>query len=235
MKSAFQPIVCSSGQRFGYEALLRVFDKRGTQIRTEPFLTSCIMSDSDRINLDRLARVIHLRNFARFLSVGSLFLNMAPIAALDAHSQVLTQHSLIPRVNELGLSIDQVYFEILEHHCSSDQMLINSLQNMQYHGIRIAIDDYGIDGSSETRARQVNPDIIKVDRSLLVEYIDGKPDSLHDAIKLARELNAKILVEGVEDERCYQAAKRLDVDYMQGYYIGHPELVHDLTYQQEPA
>lgn len=235
MKSAFQPIVCMSGELFGYEALLRVFDETGIQLKTEPFFTPAFMGTCDQINFDRLARVIHLRNFARFLSTGSLFLNMTPIAALDTDSQLLTQNSLIPRVKELGLSIDQVYFEILEHFCACDQMLVNSLHNMQRHGLRIAIDDYGIDGSSEMRTRNVNPDIIKVDRSLLADFMSGKPDSLIEAIGLARELNAKVLVEGVEDQRCMEVTKRLGVDFLQGYYVGRPVMVHELSPQPEPA
>lgn len=74
MKSAFQPIVSSSGKLFGYEALLRVFDEAGVQLLTEPFFTSAFLTSRDRINIDRLAKVIHLRNFARFFLVAPCFL-----------------------------------------------------------------------------------------------------------------------------------------------------------------
>lgn len=235
LKSAYQPIVYASGERFGYEALLRIFDESGTQLSTEPFFTPGWMQSNDRINLDRLAKVIHLRNFARFLSEGSLFLNMTPAAAMDTDSQLLTQNSLIPRVKELGLSLEQLYFEILEHYCACDQMLADSLRNMQQHGLKIAIDDYGIDGSSEMRARHVNPDIIKVDRSLLADFMNGKPDSLTDAIALARDLDAKVLVEGVEDEYRFEAARLLGVDFMQGYYVGRPVFIDELSTQLEMA
>ncbi|ELR67158.1 hypothetical protein C942_02666 [Photobacterium marinum] len=233
MHSAFQPIVSASGKLFGYEALLRVYDEAGNKLKTEPFFNSEFISTAERINFDRLARVIHLRNFALFLSKGTLFLNLSPIAALDSDKQEATQKSFVRRIDELGLSIDQIYFEVLEHTCSCDALLVNSLRNLQGYGARIAIDDYGVEASSEARARDVRPDIIKVDRSLLLNYVEGKRDDLLNVIKLARELEARVLLEGVEDYRCYAAGKHLQVDYMQGYFIGRPELVDSLC-QFEP-
>ncbi|WP_299022443.1 EAL domain-containing protein [uncultured Photobacterium sp.] len=234
MKSAFQPIVSASGQLFGYEALLRIYDESGFKLKTEPFFSSEFMNSYDRINIDRLARVIHLRNFALFVSKGTLFLNMTPIAAVDLDSQPLSQQSFIDRVHELGLSIDQIYFEILEHNCACDKMLVNSLRSLQELGARIAIDDYGVNASSESRARNVKPDIIKVDRSLLADYINGKPQELQDVIQLARELKARVLLEGIEDYRAFVVAKQLGVDYLQGYFIGRPELVNYISCQFEP-
>jgi len=235
MKSAFQPIVSLSGKLFGYEALLRVFDEAGDQLLTEPFFTSELLTERDRINIDRLAKVIHLRNFSRFLSCGTLFLNMSPASVIDGDTHVLTKHSLIPRVTDLGLSIDQIYFEVLEHFCSNDSRLVQSLQSMRRQGLQIAIDDYGVGASSELRAREVKPEIIKMDKSLLAEYINGEPDKLLKAMELASELDAKVLLEGVEDHRCFEAAQALGVDYMQGYYIGRPELVQCLSRKSELA
>ncbi|OLQ74174.1 hypothetical protein BIT28_20095 [Photobacterium proteolyticum] len=234
MKSAFQPIVSASGALFGYEALLRIYCQDGLLLQTEPFFSTGFMPSSDRINLDRLARVIHLRNFARFVSDGALFLNMTPIAALDAGSQQYGYNSLISRVKELGLSNDRIYFEILEHTCANDRLLVSSLQDMQDYGFRIAIDDYGVDASSESRVRKVNPDIIKVDRSLLTDYMDGKPEELQAVISLAHELNAKVLTEGIESQNDFNTVRELGVDYMQGYYIGRPVLVSELPCLFEP-
>lgn len=235
LKSAFQPIIHVSGERFGYEALLRIFDESGALLKTEPFFTSEFIEASDRINFDRLAKVIHLRNFARFLSEGALFLNMSPLAALDTDSHLLTQHSLLPRIKELGLSTGQLYLEILEHNCICDQALADSVRNMKCHGLQIAMDDYGIDGSSENRARKVRPDIIKADRSLMAKYMAGQPEDLIALLVLAEELDAKVLVEGVEDQHCFEMGRQLGIDYMQGYYVGHPRLVGDCSHLLEPA
>lgn len=235
LKSAFQPIIAADGALFGYEALLRIYDRQGTLLKTEPFFSTGLLGVADRLQIERLARTIHLRNYAQFLSQGALFINMTPVAALDTTSQQCLQRFFMSQASELGVSAAQIYFELLEHYTPNDQLLLHSLKSMQQHGLRIAIDDYGVDGSSEARARGVNPDIIKVDRSLLAAFRAGQPRVLQEVLTLAHELNARVLVEGVESEYDFEAVRRLGVDYMQGYYIGYPVLTHYLPRHFEPV
>jgi EAL domain-containing protein (putative c-di-GMP-specific phosphodiesterase class I) len=42
-------------------------------------------------------------------------------------------------------------------------------------------------------------------------------------IRLARTLNFKVVAEQVEDAASLDAARRMGVDYLQGYAIGRPE------------
>ena len=42
-------------------------------------------------------------------------------------------------------------------------------------------------------------------------------------IRLARSLNFKVIAEQVEDASALDAARRIGVDYLQGYAIGRPE------------
>ena len=42
-------------------------------------------------------------------------------------------------------------------------------------------------------------------------------------IKLARTLNFKVIAEQVEDSAALEAARRMGVDYLQGYAIGRPQ------------
>ena len=42
-------------------------------------------------------------------------------------------------------------------------------------------------------------------------------------IKLARTLDFKVIAEQVEDAASLEAARRMGIDYMQGYVIARPE------------
>jgi len=42
-------------------------------------------------------------------------------------------------------------------------------------------------------------------------------------IKLARTLNFKVIAEQVEDTAAVEAARRMGVDYLQGYAIARPQ------------
>ncbi|MGF1690864.1 EAL domain-containing protein [Photobacterium kagoshimensis] len=235
IRSAFQPIVKQDKTIFGYEALMRVYDAEGLRFQTEPFFTSRQLPLFDKINIDRLARVIHLRNFAHFIRHGALFLNMSPDALVDNRDYKSGNNLLFPRVKELGLNLHDIYFELLEHHCTDDKRLNSVLCSMRGKGVKLAMDDYGSQASSEERARSVRPDIIKMDKSLLQEYLSGCPERLNDALKIAKVVGAKVLLEGVEDQQAYDIAISLGVDFMQGYYFGRPLLLHEFVEQSRLA
>jgi EAL domain-containing protein (putative c-di-GMP-specific phosphodiesterase class I) len=42
-------------------------------------------------------------------------------------------------------------------------------------------------------------------------------------IKLARTLNFQVIAEQVEDAGALDAAKKMGVDFLQGYYLGRPQ------------
>ncbi|KDM90800.1 hypothetical protein EA58_15555 [Photobacterium galatheae] len=223
IKTAFQPIHTVHGDIFGYEALARVYNEAGDELKTEPFFTSEYLDITDQVNLDRLARAIHVKNFARFFPTHFLFINMMPDMLLAHHRQASAE-----KRNEFGGLSSQVYVELLEHDCSCNHELQCVLHQMRAQGLKIAIDDYGVKASSERRARLLNPDMIKVDRSLLADYLAGETQPLNQVVALAHELGATLLLEGVENEAGREVATRLGVDYMQGFYLGRPQLLSEM-------
>ncbi|WP_053062412.1 EAL domain-containing protein [Photobacterium aquae] len=233
LKSAFQPIVTRKGELFGYEALLRLEDKTGRVLDTGQVFKSYRPPSPDMINIDRLARVIHLRNFATLYPSSYLFLNMTPSALMDSEHQNSTNSVLIPRIQQLGIPAGHVYFEILEHHYDSDEQLAVATGTLKAAGLKLAIDDYGVDGSSEQRVRALCPNIMKTDRSLLQQYRLGRKAPLLDAIVLAKSMGIKVLIEGVEDAVDFANAQALEADYLQGYYIGRPAVVDTVAEDSE--
>ena len=68
-------------------------------------------------------------------------------------------------------------------------------------------------------------DYLKIDGSFMRNLAR---DSVNQAmvtamIKLARSLNFKVIAEQVEDEAAVDAARRMGVDFLQGFAIGKPE------------
>ncbi|MGF1725620.1 EAL domain-containing protein [Photobacterium nomapromontoriensis] len=226
--SAFQPIFTPDGNVFAYEALLRIFNSSQQLIDTGNIIHAYQLEQTHLINLDRLARVIHLRNFAHSFSTSNLFINMAPVAIIDGNRQQLTESIFLPRLFELGLSPERIYIEILEHYCENDKDLVHAINSYHRRGFKIAIDDYGVAGSAEQRTRALNPNLIKMDKSLLQDYLNGNPMPMQDAIALAREIGSKVLIEGIEDKACYLAAITLGADFFQGYYMGRPKMVSSI-------
>ncbi|PSU35903.1 EAL domain-containing protein [Photobacterium lutimaris] len=234
LKSAFQPIVKANGHIFAHEALMRVYNSEGRLVNNGELFNYYRENPIHLINIDRLARVIHLRNFSRCRLSTNLFINMMPITILFCDNEGLVDSVLLPRIYELGLKPEQIYIEILEHYTDDDIALTNAIRHLNQAGLKVVIDDFGVDGSSEQRARAVSPDIIKADTSLLEQYLQGETQPLLDVFSLCQELEAKLIIEGVENVSGYHAATSLGADYLQGYYVGVPQHTKTRNVKDQP-
>jgi EAL domain-containing protein (putative c-di-GMP-specific phosphodiesterase class I) len=101
---------------------------------------------------------------------------------------------------------------------------------LQKMGISIAIDDFGTGYSSLSYLNQFNVNTIKLDRSL-VKGIDepGTAKKVSAAvIRLAHDLQLKVVAEGVETTSQLDVVNDLGCDYIQGFLTGRPIAAADL-------
>ncbi len=222
--SAFQPIYQSNGHLFGYEALLRVRDSESRSLLPDHFFKRYLTTPKTRIDLDRLVRVMHMRNFSRCFSGQALFLNINPQSLADNTTQDLLRMYLSGYLDEIGLSVGQLYIEVIEEDCDDEKNMLSIINVLRKEGVHFAVDDYGCGASLEPRVRAMTPDVIKMDKQLVLDFIQGNKTPLLDAVTLAKEVSAKVLIEGIEDEKTYEAAQSVNADLLQGYYLGQPLL-----------
>lgn len=97
-------------------------------------------------------------------------------------------------------------------------------------GVRIEVDDFGTGHASFASVLAVKPDVLKFDRMFVpeIDKDDSKREMMEGLIKIARNVGAETLVEGVETADELRALTDLGVDYLQGYAIGRPMSVDDL-------
>ena len=222
--SAFQPIYQSNGHLFGYEALLRVIDSESQTLFPDQFFDRYRLTPQIRINIDRLVRVMHMHNFSRCFSGRALFLNINPQSLADNNTQNLLRMYLSGYLDEIGLSLGQLYIEVIEESCDNEQNMLKVINSLRKDGLHFAIDDYGSGSSLEPRVRAMLPDVIKMDKQLVQDFINGNKSPLLKAVALAKEVKARVLIEGIEDEKSYKAAQSVNADLLQGYYLGQPLL-----------
>lgn len=224
LHSAFQPIYHSNGQLFGYEALLRVIDRYSQALLPDRFFEFFRLRPALRIEIDRLVRVMHIRNFSACFAEKNLFLNMNPDSLADVRTQNLLRMYFSGYLSEVGMSVGQVYIEVIEEGCDQEEKMLASVHSLRQEGFRFAVDDYGCGASLEPRVKSIRPEMVKMDKRLLLDYLKGKTEPLIQAVSVARENNAKVLVEGIESKAAFEAAKAIQADYMQGYFLGQPLL-----------
>ena len=119
----------------------------------------------------------------------------------------------------------QLILEILESESINNFKLIkNFTKTMQNLGVRISIDDFGSGYSNFSRILELNPDIIKIDGSLIKNIHEDKKSFIivKTIINFAKELGIDTVVEFVHNKEVLEKTKELDVTGYQGYFIAKP-------------
>ncbi|MDH7791602.1 EAL domain-containing protein [Ochrobactrum sp. AN78] len=91
---------------------------------------------------------------------------------------------------------------------------------------KVAIDDFGTGYLSPTQLLHLEPDIIKIDASLLwrVRGFRTGPNTLRHIVGFASCVAPVVVIEGVESVEHFEIAKDAGATHVQGYHIAVPEL-----------
>ena len=129
------------------------------------------------------------------------------------------------------LATDWVGIEVTESMVMRNvDQSIQMLEQLKDMGIKISIDDFGTGYSSLNYLRKFPLDALKIDRSFVDDLVLDKDDTAITAaiISMAKNLNLKVIAEGVETERQREFLAQNDCNSMQGYLISPGVLPHDL-------
>jgi EAL domain-containing protein (putative c-di-GMP-specific phosphodiesterase class I) len=239
----FQPIL-SARQRsvVGAEALSRGFIGVEALSRHDPVaVLTNEASDSERLippgklfamaeaegltlQLDRLCRDTAVRTFAAMGKHEELILFMNfDSKAMEQDNHALSH--LMGLLTEHGISPRNVAIEILESAFDDTTRLQILMESFRREGFLIVLDDVGTGYSNLDRVPLIKPDILKLDRSLIVG-IDSdyhSQETFKSLVQLTRRIGALVVAEGVETHQQAITALELGADLLQGFFLGRPE------------
>lgn len=130
LRSVFQPIFDKQHQVVGAEALVRIFTQHHTQIRPDLFFHSETFADDDKLNVERLSRAIHIRNFSLSPYRDTrLFLNVLPVAGEQFAYCDISSTLLATRLAELNIPHHRVVMELVEIESGDEGMLQMATEN----------------------------------------------------------------------------------------------------------
>jgi EAL domain-containing protein (putative c-di-GMP-specific phosphodiesterase class I) len=212
---AAQPIISWSGRSiFAYETLLRT---------EEPTLRSPLDFFDAAERLGRaaeLGRIIrqHVARQLETLPAGAhLFVNLHP-ADLEDDELYSEDGALTPFARQVVLEITERAALDQIHELQARVMRLRAL------GYRIAIDDLGAGYAGLTSFAQLEPEVVKVDMSL-VRGIDSsavKQKLVRSIIALCTELGIQLVAEGIETVAERDMLITLGGDLCQGYLFARP-------------
>ena len=222
-----QVIVPAHGDDGGpaLEVLLRLQDEAGHELPPSEFMRA-----AERYRLMGLVdRWVVQTTFAA-LGRGAIPVPAHRSVAINVSGQTLGDAQFLEFVVECfdtsGVAPAQVCFEINESAVVANldhaRRFVGVLHGM---GCQFALDDFGSGVGSFSNLKNLPLDYLKIDGSFMRNLARDTVNQAMVAamIKLARTLNFKVIAEQVEDAASVDVARRMGVDYLQGYAIGRPQ------------
>ncbi|MCK8060449.1 MULTISPECIES: EAL domain-containing protein [unclassified Fusibacter] len=140
--------------------------------------------------------------------------------------------SIISTLEETGLSPEYLDLEITESIAMLDiDNTVRIIKSLQAYGVHFSIDDFGTGYSSLSQLGKLTVDKLKIDKSFISNMEHVKSDSIiaSTILALGKNLNMKIVAEGVENLEHVAFLKENLCDEMQGYYYGKPMTIENFT------
>lgn len=129
---------------------------------------------------------------------------------------ILTRTNLEPQYLELEITESLAIREF--------DTIIGVLSELKNLGVSLAIDDFGVDYSSLNRLKMLPVDRLKIDIHFIKGILENEKDKVivDIIIKLAKDLQLKVIAEGVETNQQLQYLVYRQCDEAQGYYFNKP-------------
>ena len=124
-----------------------------------------------------------------------------------------------------GLDARYLELELTESLIMQDlDGAIATMTELQAMGVRLSIDDFGTGYSSLSALKHFPIVRLKIDQSFVRELPDGEDNRAiaRAVISLGRQLNLKVIAEGVETERQLDFLRDNDCHEIQGYHYSKP-------------
>lgn len=150
-----------------------------------------------------------------------------PKISVNVSARRLAASDLLDEIsNRRDIPHGSLAFEILETAFldSVEDELIEKLETLRRRGVLIEVDDFGTGHASFASVLALKPDVLKFDR-LFATGIDLDPkkqELVQGLIKIANNVGAKTLIEGVETPEQMALFGDIGVDYLQGFAVAEP-------------
>lgn len=144
--------------------------------------------------------------------------------AVNVSPELVLSHKLDELADEAICS--RLVLELTEHIAVDDYGPVHDrMSPLRERGARVAVDDTGAGFSSLRHILLLQPEIIKLDRSLThgVDEDPARRALASSLVAFAKEIGASLIAEGVETAGELETLERLGAPWVQGFHIAMPE------------
>ena len=134
-------------------------------------------------------------------------------------------------IEQNNIPYDKIAVEITESRCETDfNLMRQKVIQLQGLGIKFYLDDFGTGYSNFERIMEIPFNIIKFDRSMLIESVknDSSKFMVSTFASMFNSLNYAVLFEGVENDYDETHCVNMNAKYLQGYKYSRPIPIEQL-------
>ena len=216
----YQPqIDLASGKLYGFEALCRFKDDLYYPNEFIPVAESVgLIIQIDRIVTKKAVEQMRIWRDAGF-EVPSISINYSPTQLKDTEYCAWLKGLL----DEAQIPANLVKLEVTESGSFEGKWAQQFFSEVHETGMQLALDDYGTGYSTLNAVSAYPMDFIKLDKSVNDSHLQpGSEYYLESLVTFIHDLGKRVVAEGVEDAVQIELAKKLQIDYIQGYYYSPP-------------
>jgi EAL domain-containing protein (putative c-di-GMP-specific phosphodiesterase class I) len=220
----YQPIYSVADKRFtSAEALLRLKTEQFGFISPDIFIPAAERSGAiHRIGRYVLEEVCHFIADDEWKNLGLKYIdvNLSTVQCLEKN----LAHEISDILYENHVKPEQINLEITETATSFGQSeMLDNIESLSARGFTFALDDYGTGYSNISRAANMPLSVIKLDKSITRIEKDTKLYAIgENTVRMIKDMNMQIVVEGIEDEKTLKLFEDMGCDYIQGFYFSKP-------------
>lgn len=227
----YQPIVdVNTGAIVGAEALIRWREPNGDLVFPDQFIPlaekSGLIEHIDVIVVDKVFKqVAEWSRGGLQLKHVSINLSARIFSKADKLLSLLED-----KLSRYQVSASQVKIEITEGMLVHNvEKVIDTMLRLKDLGFILAIDDFGTGFSSLNYLKQFPVDILKIDRSFIIDMHESPKNKsiVRTIVELAHNLDFNVIAEGVEHLSHLTTLSELGCEEYQGYYFSKPLEVRD--------
>jgi diguanylate cyclase (GGDEF)-like protein/PAS domain S-box-containing protein len=225
--AVYQPIVdLGDGHVIGYEALARPAHFAPTD-SVDALFRAARKAGSIR-DLDWLCRRAAVRGVSELPRDVMLFMNLSAIALLDPLHDA---DQLLLLLRWARWPAAQTVLELGAHEpIANVGRLREVVAEYRREGLRFACDNAGVQYSTPEILAAVQPEFLRIDRSLTMTASGGAARAAIDAaLTFARSTGAVVIAEGVENQFVADQMQALGISFGQGFGLGKPARAHSLA------
>lgn len=153
---------------------------------------------------------------------------IVPISVNESRQHLYNKNhvdELIALINKYNISTNMIELEMTETTVVHNVELAKEAErNVHKLGFVVSMDDFGTGYSSFSMLKNINIDILKMDKSFFDDILESRRGKIiiESIIDMAHKLDIKVVAEGIENKEQLEYLRKIGCDIIQGYIYEKP-------------